>query len=65
MTANRRVVACMEIPIDLKGEHAKKEAHNLVADGPLTPFQAILKLLPLLTDEERDRLAEIIRERAC
>jgi hypothetical protein len=54
-----------ELQVDLQGKDARKEARRLVADGAQTPLQAILKLLPLLTEAEWDKLATVVGERAA
>ncbi len=57
-------IAVMELRVGFGGDHAIDKARRLVQDGPFSPFEAIAKLLPLLTDEEWDKLATIVHERA-
>ncbi len=56
VTAHSRTNAHLEIIVGDGGKHALEEALKLTADGALTPFQAIIKLLPTLTIDERNRL---------
>ena len=52
----------MKVRFDLIGVHhyidlmTESAARRLTGNGPLTPFEQIIRLLPVLTDEERNRL---------